>query len=167
MAVPLVDSEGGGPPATFEPLKDHLVEYEWAFATYMGSGIASCYRGPRLYDTDETKALVMKWVSFYKKYREILSSDIIHIRRPDMQSIDCFMHVNPWLKVRGLVMVFNPTNEHQTMNITLPLYYTGITTVALVSEMEGELFPYILERDYSIQISVDMKPLNITWFLIM
>ena len=30
--------------------------------------------------TNETKALVTKWVNFYKKYRSILIRDIIHVR---------------------------------------------------------------------------------------
>ena len=29
--------------------------------------------------------MVTKWVSFYKTYRDILISDIVHVRRPDMQ----------------------------------------------------------------------------------
>ena len=38
-----------------------------------------------MYDTPETKAVVKKWVDFFKKYRDILTSDIIHVRRADMQ----------------------------------------------------------------------------------
>jgi hypothetical protein len=45
-----------------------------------GAGVAACYRGYRLYDTNATKALVTKWVNFYKKYRPILIRDIIHVR---------------------------------------------------------------------------------------
>ena len=45
----------------------------------IGAGVAACYRGYRLYDSDVTKALVTKWVSFYKKYRSILIRDIIHV----------------------------------------------------------------------------------------
>ena len=51
----------------------------------------------RLYDSNVTKSLVKKWVDFYKTYRDIVTSDIVHIRRPDMQSIDSFMHVNPYI----------------------------------------------------------------------
>jgi len=29
--------------------------------------------------------LVKKWVGFYNTYRDILISDIVHVRRPDMQ----------------------------------------------------------------------------------
>jgi len=46
----------------------------------LGAGVAACYRGYRLYDTNETKALVTKYVNFYKKYRSILIRDIIHVR---------------------------------------------------------------------------------------
>ena len=44
-----------------------------------GAGVAACYRGYRLYDSDVTKALVTKWVSFYKKYRSILIRDVVHV----------------------------------------------------------------------------------------
>ena len=59
--------------------------FEWlCFCPYrygcLGAGVAACYRGYRLYDTNETKALVTKWVNFYKKYRPILIRDIIHVR---------------------------------------------------------------------------------------
>jgi len=57
MFVPLVDYHGGGDAAAFEPLSEHLQEYEWALAQYLGYGTAACYRGTRLYDTDETKAV--------------------------------------------------------------------------------------------------------------
>jgi len=50
------------------------------FKDDIGAGVAACYRGYRLYDTNETQALVTKWVSFYKKYRSILIRDIIHVR---------------------------------------------------------------------------------------
>jgi hypothetical protein len=79
MFVPLVVYHGGGDAAKFEPLVKHQIEYEWALAQYLGAGVAACYRGYRLYDTEATKALVAKWVSFYKKYRSILIRDIIHV----------------------------------------------------------------------------------------
>ena len=41
----------------------------------------------RLYDTDATMQLVKKWVGFYKTYCDILISDIVHVRRPDMQGV--------------------------------------------------------------------------------
>ena len=52
---------------------------------FVGAGVAACYRGYRLYDTNDTKALVTKWVNFYKKYRPILIRDIIHVSIDESQ----------------------------------------------------------------------------------
>src|SRR5438105_5032296 len=80
MMVPLVEYGGGGPAATIEPLCQHLDHYELTLANNFGAGVQACYRGTRLFDTDETKRVVKKWTGFYKKHRPILDSDIIHVR---------------------------------------------------------------------------------------
>ena len=85
MFVPIVVYHGGGNAAMFEPLEQHLLEYEWALAQYLGYGVAACYRGDVLYDGPNSEALVKKWVTFYKDYRDIINSDIVHVKRPDMQ----------------------------------------------------------------------------------
>ena len=95
MFLPLVQYHGGGDAATFEPLSDHIVEYEWGLAQYFGAGVAACYRGWRLYDSNRTRDVVLRWVSFFKKYRQILTSDVVHVRRADMQVLCLLMH---WLK---------------------------------------------------------------------
>ena len=166
MFLPLVQYGGGGAAATIEPLHEHLDVYEWHLAQNFGSGVQACYRGPRLYDTEETKAVVKKWVDFYKKYRAILDSDIIHIRRPDGRHVDGLMHVNPQLKEKGLAVLFNPLNKTVKTSIELPLYYTGLTKVASIREQEGKAKRYTLDRQYNVRIPIDMKPNSITWFVI-
>ena len=69
MFVPLTEYQGGGAAATIEPLKEHLPHYEARLANLFGAGVQACYRGPRLYDSDETKAVVKRWVTFYKQHR--------------------------------------------------------------------------------------------------
>ena len=70
-----------------------------------GAGVQACYRGPRLYDTPETKKAVVEIISWYKKYRNILNSDIIHLRKPDARDWDGIMHVAPAGKEKGLGMI--------------------------------------------------------------
>ena len=166
MFVPLVDYHGGGAPAAFEPLASHLVEYEWALAQYLGAGVAACYRGYRLYDSPTTKALVSKWVSFYKTYRDILNSDLVHVRRADMQGIDSFMHVNYKLKTKALAMVFNPTDHGISENLTLPLYYTGLSGTALVNEQDTKPQTLTLDRQFQVDVEINLKPKGITWFTV-
>ena len=62
---------------------------------YYGAGVQACYRGPRLYDTVETKQLVIKIIKWYKKHREILNSDIIRLKRADGSDWDGFFACEP------------------------------------------------------------------------
>jgi len=166
MFVPLTEYHGGGAAATLEPLSEHLDAYEAHLSQNFTSGVQACYRGPRLYDTDETKAVVRKWVGFYKARRAILDSDIIHVRRPDGRDIDCILHVNPRLKTKGLAVVRNPLNQVVTRELTLPLYYTGLTNTALIAEQDGAVRQFELDRGYNVTVPLRMSPNGTTWFVI-
>ena len=164
--TPLTQYHGGGAAATIEPLKDHLDAYENQMMQNYGSGVQSCYRGPRLYDAPQTKALVSGVIDWYKKYRAILNSDMIHLRRPSGKDWDGFLHVNPQLREKGLAMFFNPTDEDMTREITLPLYYTGLTKTANIREKEGEAFTHELNREYEAKIQLFIPANSYNWVVI-
>ncbi len=164
--VPLTEYEGGGAAATIEPLADHLKDYRQLMMQYYGAGIQACYRGPRLYDNPETEKVVAEVINWYKKYRGILNSDVIHLRRADGRDWDGILHVNPYLKNKGLIMIYNPTNETITRKVKIPLYYTGLTEVARVLEEEGPPKVYKLNRDYTIDMEFSLGPDSYTWFVI-
>ena len=166
MMVPLVEYHGGGPAATLEPLSEHLATYEHHLAQNFGSGVIACYRGPRLYDTDQTRDVVARWVAFYKRYRRILDADIVHVRRPDGRDLDCMLHVDPHHRPRGLAMVYNPTGRRIQKDLTLPLYYTGLTETALVREREGAPQRYRLNREYAVSVPVAVEPNSFTWLVV-
>jgi hypothetical protein len=166
MFVPLTQYHGGGAAATIEPLSRHLTAYRTHLVQDFGSGVQACYRGPRLYDAPATEAMVKKQVSWYRKYRALLNSDIIHLRRPDGRDWDGIMHVNPRLKEKGFVMLYNPLNEPIERSIRLPLYYTGIRDTALISLEAGKPSPYALNRDYSVDIKVRIPAQRCQWLLI-
>ncbi len=63
-------------------------------------------------------------------------------------------------------MVFNPTSEPIDTILPVPLYYTGLTDVAQVSEQENAWKNYELARDYHIDLPISLPALGITWFLI-
>ena len=164
--VPLTRYQGGGPEAVLEPLSEHLKDYEQLMMQYYGAGVQACYRGPRLYDTDKTKQTVIDVINWYKKYRDILNSDIIHLRRADGRDWDGIMHVNPQLKNKGLVMLYNPTKEKITRTISLPLYYTGLTDTATIREKEGSGKSYKLNREYEVPLTVTLEPESYSWWVI-
>ncbi len=163
MFVPLVQYQGGGAAATLEPLKEHLDYYERHLETNFTAGVQACYRGPRLYDSPETRAVVKRWVDFYKQHRAILESDIIHLRRPDGRDYDAILHVNPALKEKGLAVVHNPLQVPITRTIRLPLYYTGLTDAAVVRVDGGAGRRVPIARDYTAAVTVTVPAGGMVW----
>lgn len=163
--VPLVEYHGGGKAATLEPLSEHLYEYKMLMFQNYGAGVQACYRGPRLYDTPETKRVVMEIINWYKKYRRILNSDIIHLRKPDARDWDGLMHVDPKGKEKGLAMFFNPTDKEMTRKIQIPLYYTGLKEKVSVREQEGKRVIYRLNRELEIELTVKIPAKVYTWYV--
>jgi hypothetical protein len=164
--VPLTKYQGGGAEAVLEPLSEHLKDYEQLMMQYYGAGVQACYRGPRLYDAESTKQTVINVVSWYKKYRSILNSDIIHLRRADGRDWDGIMHVNPQGKIKALIMLYNPLKEKITRTIKVPLYYSGLKTVAAVREKNGTSKIYSLNRNYEVELPVIIQAEGYTWFVI-
>ncbi len=99
-----------------------------------------------------------QWVAFYKQYRQILDSDIIHLRRPDGQDWDGIMHVNPQSKRKAFISVYNPLDIAIEREIEVPLYYTGLTNKAIVKEQDKNGKEYSLARKAFISV---YNPLDI------
>lgn len=126
MMTPLVEYQGGGPAATIEPLKEHLTDYRLHLLNNLGFGAQSCYRGPRLYDAPETKAMVVEWVNWFKSRREILEADVVHLRRADGRRLDGVVHVLPGASVPALAVIYNPSGQEMSETMEIPLYYAGL-----------------------------------------
>ena len=167
LFLPLGDYHAGGGAATFG---GHPAAYEWALAQYLGAGTAACYRGPTLW-TEGTpegataKAALVKWVGFYKKHRQTLIEPIVHLRRPDAQGWDGWLHVRPLAKESsaevGVAMLFNPTDAPLNVSIVLPLYYTGLDATVQVSIDEGAFASHTVPRDYGLMVELAFAPRSI------
>lgn len=164
--VPLVQYHGGGAAATLEPLHDHLYEYRMHLVQNFGAGVQACYRGPRLYDTEDTRRMVKEVTAWYKKYRRILNSDIIHLRKPDARDWDGLMHVNPKGPQKALALLFNPLNNDITRTITLPLYYAGLQKSARIRVAEGRASTYKLDNRCNATLQVTIPARGYVWLVV-
>lgn len=164
--VPLTVYQGGGAEAVLEPLSEHLNDYEQLMVQYYGAGVQACYRGPRLYDTESTKQTVIRVINWYKRYRQILNADIIHLRRPDGRDWDGILHVDPTLAEKGLLMLYNPLKVPIRRNIQVPLYYTGLEKTALFKEKGGKEQKLKLKRNYEATLEVEIPAEGYTWYVI-
>ncbi len=164
--VPLTKYQGGGPEAVLEPLHEHLEDYKQLMFQYYSAGVQACYRGPRLYDADTTKMVVKDMIDWYKKHREILNSDIIHLRRADGRDWDGILHVNPALKDKGLLLLFNPLSIDLNKTLEIPLYYTGLKNAVKVSLMGKSQKIYTMNREYKIHLPLRIPARSYVWYLI-
>lgn len=142
--------------------------YDFALSQYLGSGCGMTYRGDRLYDEkgDASYEMVKQKVAWFKAHRQILISDIVHVKRPTGQAIDAFLHVNPKLpSQKAMALVFNPTTEPLSDNLTLPLYYSGLTDKVQVSVGGAAAADMTLRRDYSVVVPVSVPAKSTTWIL--
>ncbi|OOG18871.1 alpha-galactosidase [Sphingobacterium sp. CZ-UAM] len=165
--VPLTAYQGGGKEAVLEPLHEHREDYKQLMMQYYGAGVQACYRGPRLYDTEQTKQTVIEVIQWYKKYRNILNADLIHLRRADGRDWDGFLHVNASEKgIKGLGMLFNPLKTAITRTIELPLYYTGLTGQAKISFDDKAVKTASLDHRANTTITLTIPAESYRWFTV-
>ncbi|MFV0504095.1 MAG: S-layer homology domain-containing protein [Lachnospirales bacterium] len=137
--IPFKTYHGGGSDAAFYPFAKNKEDYNWVLAQNMGNGVTSDYRGTTLYD-NETKDIIKKWVDMFKKYRGIVNADFVHISqasygkdtatvdRSKAVAMDTLFHADTNNEgEKGLLWVYNQTDEERTETITVPMYYTGLT----------------------------------------
>ena len=48
----------------------------------------------------------------------------------------------------------------------VPLYYTGLSDTAKIREQENQVKPYHLNRQYEIEIEVEVQPNWYNWYVI-
>lgn len=166
MFVPLSEYQGGGEAATIEPLHDHLDHYRRMVESNLAFGVQACYRGPRLYDTEETRDMLAGQVAWFKKYRDILESDVIHGRRADGRQIDWMLHVNPKLKCKGMLVAFNPLDAPARDTLRVNLYYTGLTDVAHLRRDGGAAEEFRLDREFCIEVPIELPAFGFGWVAI-
>ncbi len=162
MFVPLTEYHGGGAAATIEPLSEHLDHYERRLENLLGAGVQACFRGPRLYDTDATRAMVARQVAAYKAERTILDSPLIPLRRADGRDWDGWLHVNPGLEMPALAVLYNPLSEPLKREIELPLYYAGLFGPCQYQVGAGPWLSGQLDRREVLRVSVELPPRSAT-----
>ena len=138
--IPFSQYHGGGDSAAFLPFSEKIDDYNWVVAQNIGNGVTSDFRGMDLYD-ETVLPILTRWVNFFNRYRGIVNSDMVHITQARNAGnplrtgkMDTLYHVNannPGEK--GLLWVYNQTDEVRTETITVPMYYTGLTNLSYPS----------------------------------
>ncbi len=166
MFVPLTQYQGGGAAATIEPLKDHLNHYQQMISSNLTAGTQACYRGPRLYDAVQTRDMLKAQVNWFKKHRQTLEGDLIHLKRPDGINLDYWLMVNPIAREKGIFTVFNPLDKPITQKIKVNVYYTGLSNTLTVTDKKNNSKIYPINRTHHIFITVTVAPQSQTSYIL-
>ena len=164
MFVPLTEYHGGGAAATIEPLAEHLDHYDAMLVSNLGLGVQACYRGPRLFDTEETKQLVKSRVEWFKANRRILEADLVHGRRADGLDLDWMLHVDPFGPEKGMLLVYNPLPEERSKTLHVDLHWTGLRDRVLVSGESGDERSLELQQGTRLRLPVTIPARGFAWY---
>ena len=127
-------------------------------------GVQACYRGPQLYDTERVKEMVKQWVGWYKEWRDILESDLIHGRRAGGRDLDWMLHVNPKLDTKGMLVVFNPLDAPVERELAVNLYYTGLEDSVTLHNDDEETRTLPIARNDTVRIPVSVPARGFRWY---
>ncbi len=80
--------------------------------------------------------------------------------------MDYLLHVNPRLKQCAPVMIHNPLPVAAQREVSLPLYYTGLTNAALIREQNGKPKRCKLDRAFSVRVPVKVPADGRMWLAV-
>jgi hypothetical protein len=163
MFVPLSEYHGGGPAATIEPLDAHRDHYGARFANLLGAGVQACWRGPRLYDTEATRALVQHWVGWFKARRGILEADVVHGRRACGRDLDWLLHVDPRGPVPAMLVAWNPLPAPVERSLELDLTLAGLGRQVTVTGPDGTARTVAVDARQRVRLPVSVPARGFTW----
>ena len=110
---------------SIEADENDITTYHHAMGTMFGYGYAGQIKGTQLYKGPKTKEDLIQWVKFYKKYRDVLGGEMLHLSKPNHFDVDAVVHVNPKANVPALLMAFNPTGEEKRAVYSFSLKAAG------------------------------------------
>lgn len=162
-------------------------------ATLKGTGVMPQLRSRYLYDGPQSKAVLQRWIAWFRRYSGIVSQDFVTLSlttscvnetQPTMKcsldpatGIDAIIHHgSPGIRAdfaeRAMVMVWNPAETRFNGTLAAPLYYSGLTHAAGVRTVrvsyEGATPVEVpLRHDNSVELSIALEPRTFTWIVVL
>jgi hypothetical protein len=125
----------GADDTKYEPVSEHLAEFEVALSTHLAYGVSAfLYQGDAMFDSPAAAALYSKYAGWFKAFRYLLATgDLIHVARPDGQGLDAVLHAKAGAATPALLCIWNPTDAPLAQQVVAPLYYAGLRGPASVN----------------------------------
>ena len=165
----LVGKLHGSRPAMVSDIEAESALYEQALAGHLGYGLTGCLNTKNLFTGPRSKAIALRWIGFYKRYRALLTDRTLLLKLPDGQGLDAVVHVTDSddSQTCAVVVVFNPTDQPRQGVFCIPLEFAGWVpgkTAQLRRNGEGD--PLLAEVDDQGQaiVRVAVAPQSVDWW---
>ena len=108
------------------PMEEHIEELDCYYGTLYGYGFEGKPFTPYAFDGPKSKAIICKWLDFWKSHAEYFKQGyIVHLREPDGENIDAIAHIIEGDAPRALLVAYNPTDKDLKADISLDPFYTA------------------------------------------
>lgn len=98
---------------------------DYYFASIACYGVTIVVSGESVYETEEAKQIISRWLALLHAHHDILCRDIIHLAPVTGKNIDAIMHVADRGATRGFLAAFNPTRSVLTTRLVIPGKHVG------------------------------------------
>ncbi len=130
-----------------------------ALGGFFGYGHTTSMTGDTFYCGPETEAVFRKWIGFAQKYRKTMQGDFIHLAAPDGLRPDAVMHTNPDADVPTVIVVFNPADQIQNIELYLPMEYAGFSAGTEI--IIGDYLRKILDDRAAASLHLELAPFEV------
>ena len=157
---------GGGRPSMVGDPEHELDRLEHALATHLGLGFTGCLHGKHLYSGPKSRAVVERWIGFYRTYRRLLTARTVTLGTPDCRGIDGVMHCHPHDNPCAVAVLFNPSDRPQCARFLLPLELAGWREgrkATVRAEDCGEAGPLEIDDRGCGLLEVHLGPRQVSW----
>jgi hypothetical protein len=76
------------------------------------------------------------------------------------------LHINPQLRERGLLAVFNPLDSKVERTLQVNVYYTGLTGELTLKDSRDQIRRVALNRDNTIPVTVSIPAGGFDYFIL-
>lgn len=144
---------------SIEASEENTATYEHAIASMFGYGQNGILYSKKIFVGENTKKVFHKWVEFFKKHKQTLAGEMVHIAKPNGFEPDAVMHVSPEADIPAVLVAFNPLDEEMNVSYELPLKYAGFKGNG-VADVEGIGRITLDSRGHGV-VNVKFKPFEV------
>ncbi|MBC8482019.1 MAG: hypothetical protein H8D47_05065 [Planctomycetes bacterium] len=134
--VPVMPWSGSKDAPSLEPMEEKVKLYNAYISFCFGYGFGGRIHQRVAFEGPKSKAAIQRWTGFWKDHTDyFFKGFLLHLRKPDGENIDAIAHyLVDGDSEKLLVVAYNPSDDEQSDELSLPFDVVSEGTWTAVSE---------------------------------